>query len=245
MRTYKLTIAYDGTAYKGWQRQETTDKTIQGVLEQVLTRIVGFPIQIDGSGRTDGGVHAGGQTASFKLPGKIEEEVLREKLNQELPVDICILKLQLVPNAFHARYSAKAKRYEYRLDLREKPDVFTRRYTYHFPYVLDVEAMRKAAGNLIGTYDFTSFCDKKEEDGNTRSIYEITIRQEKDKLFISYYGNGFLYHMVRILTGTLLMVGKGTFAPEEMKAILAAKERGRAGFLAPARGLFLQEVYYK
>ena len=138
MRTYKLTIAYDGTRYQGWQRQSNTDRTIQGILEQTISGQIGYDVEVNGSGRTDAGVHAKGQTASVMLPGKTEENFFTEKINEVLPEDIRILSAKLVKNGFHARKSAVGKTYEYHIDTGEKPDVFTRKYAYHFPNDLDV-----------------------------------------------------------------------------------------------------------
>ena len=244
MRTYKLTIAYDGTSYQGWQRQANTENTIQGILEKAISDEAGYPVEIDGSGRTDAGVHANGQTASVILPGQVEEEFFTGKVNARLPEDIRILSSELVKNGFHARKSAVGKRYIYQLDLAEKPDVFTRRYTYHFPQKLDREAMQKAADLLVGTYEFAGYTDKKDEKSTNRTIYAIMIGGQGSKVCIQYEGTGFLYHMVRILTGTLLEVGTGARSIESVKLPLKTKDRKQAGFLAPARGLFLDEVYY-
>ena len=163
MRNYKLTIAYDGSRYQGWQRQATTDNTIQYIIEWSLGRIVGYRVQVDGSGRTDSGVHARGQVASVKLSGLYDPEELKAALNRYLPEDIRILKVELVKNNFHARKSAKGKKYEYYIDCREKPDVFSRRYCYHYPEKLDIEAMRDAVKYLIGVKNFASFTDNKED----------------------------------------------------------------------------------
>lgn len=244
MRTYKLTIAYDGTAYQGWQRQTNTENTLQGTLERTISSVAGYPVEIDGSGRTDAGVHANGQTATVVLSGRVEDGFFTEKINSRLPEDIRILDAELVRNGFHARKSAVGKRYIYQLDLAEKPDVFTRRYTYHFPQRLDLDAMRKAAQLLIGTYEFAGYTDKKDEKSTKRTIYAIMICGQGSKVSIQYEGTGFLYHMVRILTGTLLEVGTGARSIESVKEPLKSKDRSQAGFLAPARGLFLDEVYY-
>lgn len=244
MRTYKLVIAYDGSQYQGWQRQVNTERTIQGTLERSIGRMVGYEVEVHGSGRTDGGVHAVGQTASVVLSGQVETAAFRADLNRYLPEDIRVLSVELMKNGFHARTSAKGKRYEYYIDLREKPEVFTRRYYYHYPYTLDFEAMEEAIGYLIGTHDYAGFTDKKDEKSSVRTIYDIAIDQKGDKIRIKYYGNGFMYHMIRILTGTLLEVGTGERRPEEMLTLLEAKDRSLAGFLVPARGLFLKEVYY-
>lgn len=247
MRTYKLTIAYDGSRYRGWQRQPDTDLTIQTLMEKAVSAAAGYPVEVNGSGRTDGGVHAFGQTASIRLSGRIDEKELRDKLNEKLPEDIRVLRAELVKNSFHARYSAKSKCYEYHIDQREKGDVFARKYCHHYPEALDLDAMEEAAGYLIGRHDFTSFCDRKEEEDKNlvRTIYDIELVRKDKKLTIIYTGSGFLYHMVRILTGTLLEVGSGEKKPEEIPAILSGRQRSLAGGLAPAVGLFLKEVYYE
>ena len=244
MRTYKLTVAYDGTGYQGWQRQSSTDRTIQGILERAISEESGRPVTVDGSGRTDAGVHARGQAVSLVLPGKVEDAFFTEKINEKLPPDIRILDAQLVKNGFHARKSATGKVYEYFLDTGEKPDVFTRRYSYHFPHALDLEAVRKAAGYLTGTHEFAAYTDKKEDISTNRTIYAIIVSGQGSRVSIRYEGTGFLYHMVRILTGTLLEVGTSARTPESVLDALKMKDRSRAGFLAPAKGLFLREVRY-
>lgn len=244
MRTYKLTIAYDGSRYQGWQRQPDTGQTIQGTLERMIGAIKGYPVEVDGSGRTDAGVHARAQTASIRLPGKVEEEMFLRELNERLPEDIRVTGMELVKNGFHARYSAKGKRYEYWIDTREKADVFTRKYTFHYPQRLDIRAMSAAAEILTGKHDFSAFTDRNEEQSAVRVVYGIWIEEQGRKVKIAYEGNGFMYHMVRILTGTLLEVGTGNRTLEETAALLQGGERYRAGFLAPACGLTLKEVYY-
>lgn len=244
MRTYKMTIVYDGTRYQGWQRQKNTGQTIQKVLEETIGKVAGYQVEVNGSGRTDGGVHAKGQTASMTLSGKVDEEAFRARVNGLLPEDIRVKELLLMKNGFHARLNAKGKRYEYFIDTREKPDVFTRKYCCHYPCKLDVPAMEKAAGYLLGKHDFTGFTDKKDEKSTIRTIYDIIIEEQDSKIRIEYYGTGFLYHMVRILTGTLLDVGTGKKRAEEVAVILEEGKRECAGFLAPAKGLFLKEVYY-
>lgn len=244
MRTYKITIQYDGTRYQGWQRQQNTPDTIQEIIEKAISLWAGYAVTIDGSGRTDAGVHAKGQTASFNLAGKVAKSDFLTKINQGLPSDIRITNVELVKNGFHARLSAVAKTYCYQIDTREKPDVFSRRYTCHHAAELDVCEMKKAAGYLLGTKDYAAFTDQKEDKSTLRSIYDIDIVQEYDKIYLYFYGSGFLYHMVRILAGTLLEVGDGRKTAKEISDIIQSKDRKRAGFLAPAQGLFLQEVFY-
>ena len=240
-----MTIAYDGTKYQGWQRQAMTKMTIQGILEDKISEYIGYNIQIDGSGRTDAGVHACGQVANVKVAGKIDEESFLKQVNQSLPEDIKIKKVELVKNGFHSRYSAKAKKYEYVIDQREKADVFTRKYCYHYIRRLNIEKMRTAAEYLKGTHDFAAFTDKKDERSTVRSIYDITIRQEKEKIYFNFWGDGFMYHMVRILTGTLLQVGNGELDERSIPGLIKEKERSKTGFLVPAEGLFLKEVMYE
>ena len=244
MRTYKLTIAYDGTRYQGWQRQVNTDRTIQGILERAISEQAGYPVEIDGSGRTDAGVHASGQTASVVLSGITSESFFTEEINRILPEDIRILEADLVKSGFHARKSAVGKVYEYRIDTGTKPDVFQRRYCFHFPHELDLDIMRRAAEKLKGTHEFAGYTDKKDEKSTKRTIYDIIVSGQGSGVTIRYEGTGFLYHMVRILTGTLLEAGLHQRTVESVVEVLLTKDRGQAGFLAPARGLFLRQVHY-
>ena len=240
-----MTIAYDGTAYQGWQRQANTDRTIQGILEKCISEQTGYPVEVNGSGRTDAGVHAAGQTASVVLRGIAEEGFFTGRVNGALPADIRILKEELVKNGFHARKSAVGKVYEYHVDTGQKPDVFTRRYCFHFPHELDLGAMQKAAGYLTGNHDFAAYTDKKDEKSTKRVIYAIIVSGQSGRVTVRYEGNGFMYHMVRILTGTLLEVGSGQRSPESVADALRSRDRQQAGFLAPAQGLLLKEVRYR
>ena len=244
MRTYKLTIAYDGSRYQGWQRQANTERTIQGILERAVSEAAGYSVEIDGSGRTDAGVHAEGQAASVVMSGLVREDFFTGEINRRLPGDIRIMDACLMRNGFHARKDACGKVYEYRIDTGERPDVFGRRYCYHFPHTLDMEAMRKAAGILIGTHEFAAYTDKRDEKSTKRTIYDIMFSGQGSSVVIRYQGSGFMYHMVRILTGTLLEAGLHRRTAESVGEVLRSKDRGQAGFLAPARGLFLKEVYY-
>ena len=245
MYTYRMRIAYDGTRYRGWQKQKNTNQTIQQIIEQELSHLCGGKVMISGSGRTDSGVHAFGQEASFRVKKKLEIECVWKELNKKLPEDIRVLAFAEAPEGFHARKSAVGKCYEYYIDLQDKADVFSRRYSYHFPRKIDVDGMREAAEFLKGIHDFSSFTDGKNIDDTVRTIEEIQIQKEERRLILTFCGDGFLYHMVRILTGTLLGVGTGQIAPEKVKEILLAKDRRQAGFPAPAKGLFLKEVYYE
>ncbi len=244
MRNYKMVISYDGTRYKGWQRLADDNRTIQLIIEEAISQMMGYPVTIDGSGRTDSGVHANGQVANVKISRKVEERDFLDELNERLPEDIRIRSVELVKNSFHSRLSAKGKQYVYTIDTREKPDVFQRKFTYHFPEELDINKMKMGAELLLGTHDFSAFCDKKDEKSGVRTIHGININRERHLIYVEYYGTGFLNHMVRILTGTLLEVGSGQ---KEVIAIQSALESGLrkdAGYTAPARGLRLEEVYY-
>ena len=248
MRTYKLTIAYDGTRYQGWQRQANTDRTIQGILEKTIGDMLkncgglreGRMVEVNGSGRTDAGVHARGQTASIVLPGLAEEGFFTETVNSVLPADIRILNAELEKNGFHARRSAVGKAYVYYIDTGEKADVFTRRCCYHYPHELDLDRMREAAGYLTGTHEFGGYTDKKDENSTKRTIYDIMVTGQGSGVTLEYRGTGFLYHMVRILTGTLIEAGTGERSPESAADALRTLDMRQSGFLAPAQGLFLQ-----
>jgi tRNA pseudouridine38-40 synthase len=243
MNNYKMVLAYDGSRYSGWQKLGKGELTIQGILEQTLKDILGTKIEIQGSGRTDAGVHARGQVANFKTV-KVLQPIFRDVLNEKLPEDIRVLALEKVSGSFHSRYSAKAKRYKYYVDTNEKANVFQRKYTCQYPKKLDFDNIRKAAMYLCGTHDFSSFTDDKSEKDKVRTISQIEITEEKGILCFTYDGDGFLQHMVRILTGTLLEVGSGEKAAEDIPKTLEAKERAQAGFMVPAKGLFLDKVEY-
>lgn len=245
MHNYKIIVAYDGTRYKGWQNQKTTDATIQGKLEKILEKMTGRPIQIIGSGRTDAGVHAKGQTVNFYLKDSYDEEELLEMFNQYLPEDIAALSVKEAGERFHSRFSAIGKIYRYRIHTGKIPEVFERKYVYSYNRPLDVERMKEAAEHMIGTKDFAAFCGNRHMKKSTvRSVYEIRFQETEEELQIIYNGNGFLQNMVRIMTGTLIEVGEGKKKPEDIPSIIASKNRERAGFTAPAQGLTLMEVKY-
>ena len=245
MRNIKLLIAYDGSRYNGWQRQENTENTIQGKLETLLSKMTGEMVEIHGSGRTDAGVHAKGQVANFHTDTKMTIEEIKEYMNEYLPMDIAVLEVKNAAERFHSRLNVKRKTYCYHIWNSQVPNVFARKYSYQVPEPLDLEAMKKAAFYLLGTHDFKSFCARKKMKKSTvRMIESIDFQKEGDMIQITYRGNGFLYNMVRILTGTLIEVGKGERQPEEMKEILESQDRAKAGFTAPAQGLFMERVDY-
>lgn len=242
---YKLTIQYDGSRYDGWQRQGNTDNTIQGKLEGVLSRLAEEPIEIQGAGRTDAGVHAEGQVASMKLPGTLPAAEVMAYLNQYLPDDIAVVAAEVADDRFHARLNAVGKVYRYSIRMGACPDVFRRKYQYRVEEALNIDAMKKAAALLTGTHDYRAFCSNKRYKKSTvRTVSAIDIEVNNADLTITFRGDGFLYNMVRILTGTLLEVGQGLRMPEEMSAILSSLDRTKAGKTAPAQGLTLVKVEY-
>ncbi len=244
MRNIKLDICYEGTRYKGWQRLPGADGSIQGKLEQTLSRILGENIEISGSGRTDAGVHAAHQIANFHTESSMTCQELLLQLRRYLPEDIGIYSCKDVSPRFHARLNAKEKTYRYRIHNSDAPCVFARRYAAVIPEPLDVRAMEQAASHFIGTHDFSAFCGNKNFKKSTvRSIRALEIAKEADALYITVTGNGFLHHMVRILVGTLVEVGLGKRSPDSIPQLFGA-ERSQAGPLMPAQGLCLMEVYY-
>ena len=244
MRNIRLDICYDGTRYQGWQRLQNTGNTIQGKLEQALSRILEEPVEISGSGRTDSGVHAKGQVANFHTDCPMPCEELLEQLRRYLPEDIGIESCKEAADRFHARLNAKEKTYVYRIWNSSRPCVFQRRYVAEFPETLDLASMQAAADRLLGTHDFSAFCGNKNFKKSTqRCLKSIELQREGEELRIRFTGNGFLHHMVRILVGTLIEVGRGERSPESMPELFGAK-REQAGFLAPAKGLCLEEVRY-
>lgn len=247
MKRIKLTVSYDGTDYNGWQIQTEPKgvKTIQGVIEEGLNKLTGEKIKVVAAGRTDAGVHALGQVVHFDTNSTIPVDRYPKALESVLPLDIVAVKAELVDESFHARYSAKGKTYHYTIDLGVSPHVFWRRFAYHHPFPLNIDAMQEAAKLLIGTYDFTSFCASGSSVKDfTRTITSSRIWQEGQFLHFQVSGNGFLYNMVRIMVGTLLEVGKGKIAPKEITNIIEAKSRDAAGPTLPPQGLCLVEVKY-
>ncbi len=244
-QNYRMTVQYEGTKYNGWQRQGNTRNTIQERLETILEKLDGGAVEVRGSGRTDAGVHALGQVASFALEHPLPPRQVRDYLNQYLPRDIAVVALEEAHPRFHARLNAKGKWYRYRIHQGEAPDVFGRRWSWAGLPMLDTAAMEAAAAHLTGKVDLQSFCDTKPGKKSTlRRVDSITFGREGDDLVIDFRGEGFLYHTVRLLTGTLTEVGAHRLLPGQIPAILAAKDRSKAGPLAPACGLMLMEVTY-
>ena len=286
---YKITVQYEGTRYKGWQKQPRIDNTIQGKLETLLSRLLDTDIEVFGAGRTDAGVHALGQVANFwvseerlnafteKFPslkaswsstaaraqamasaGKNEtsgsrrsalvlsqDTMLLEALNHYLPDDIAIPKIVRASDRFHARYLTSSKWYQYRIRIVPYPDVVNRRFLWQYGEDLDTDAMVRASRALIGTHDFSSFCGLKMKKSAVRTITKINIsRPDADTIVLDYCGDGFLNHMVRLLTGELVEVGSGRAPESSIQTILEAQKKGAACHTAPASGLTLLEVNY-
>ena len=244
MRNIRLDICYDGTRYKGWQRLPGVDNTIQGKLETALSRILGEAVEVSGSGRTDAGVHAKGQVANFHCESAMGCDQILAQLRQYLPEDIGILDCREAAPRFHARLNAREKTYCYRIWNSDAPCVFERRYVWALPERLDLSAMEEAAALLVGEHDFSAFCgNPKMKKSTVRRISSIGITRYGEEIQIAFTGDGFLYNMVRILVGTLVEVGRGQRTPQSMQQLFGAK-RSEAGFLAPAQGLCLEEVFY-
>ena len=245
MRRIKLTVAYDGTDYCGWQIQPN-GITVEEVLNRALSHLTGQEIRVTGASRTDAGVHAQGNVAVFDTESPIPPERFAYAVNPLLPGDIVVVDSEEVPQDWHPRYQSSVKTYEYRILNREMPDPLRRRRTWHVSFPLDVDKMKKAAEYLEGEHDFQSFCSVHTGAKTTvRTIYALDIEKTADEIVIRISGNGFLYNMVRIITGTLVEVGRGARAPEKVRDMLLAKERGRAGATAPPQGLTLAGIEYK
>jgi tRNA pseudouridine38-40 synthase len=248
MRNLKLTVAYDGTDFAGWQIQPGAG-TVQGTLASAIGRITGEKVLPQGSGRTDAGVHALAQVATFQTDSVIPAANFVIALNDLLPASIRVLSVEEVPADFHPRKSAEAKTYRYRIYREAICPPLLARYVWHYPYPLDENAVREAAPLVEGEHDFTSFAAVDPERGregisNVRRIFSSQWRRESCELIYEVRGNGFLHHMVRNLVGTFLLIGKGTLKPSDVTRILEGKDRSAAGATAPASGLYLVNVEY-
>ena len=245
MYTYRLTLSYDGSRYNGWQKQGNTPNTIQEKLETLLTRLIGEPIEANGSGRTDAGVHAMGQVVSFRCTEKQNCTTLLADIRRYLPEDIGALELSDASPRFHARLNAVSKTYVYRVWNSDAPNVFERKYMYTVPDALNLSAMEAAASHMLGTHDFMSFCaNKRMKKSTVRTVESIKIQPLGNELRFTVSGDGFLYNMVRIIVGTLLEVGMGKRDADSIPALLDAKDRSKAGYLVPPMVLRLEAVYY-
>lgn len=246
MKTYKLTLAYDGSRYYGWQRLPKDQASIQGKIEDVLTQLDGSKVEVHGSGRTDAGVHARGQVASFSLKKEPDCETVLSYLRQYLPEDIGALSVEYADDRFHARLNAKRKTYCYFLWTDPMPCVFERKYTYVLRDQLDIGEMKKAAKLLCGTHDYSAFCSNpNKKKSNVRTVERIDIERTRRGYCLTFTGDGFLYHMIRIMTGTLLEIGRGVRKAESVEDLFSPDaKREQAGFTVPAKGLCLMEVEY-
>jgi tRNA pseudouridine38-40 synthase len=250
MRNLKLILSYDGSEFSGWQVQPQAP-TVQGTLATAIGRVTGEKVLPQGSGRTDRGVHAQAQVATFSTQSAIPSENLVKALNDILPKSVRILQANEVPPEFHARKSARAKTYQYRIYRAAICPPFLARYVWHFPYPLDESAMSCAAKFVVGEHDFTSFAAVDPERGredqeisNLRTLLWSEWKREADELIYTVKGTGFLHHMVRNLVGTFVLAGKGTLKPDQIGEILAARDRSASGATAPACGLCLLSVEY-
>ena len=244
MRNIKLTIEYDGQCYNGWQKQPNK-LNIQGEIERAIYNITKEEVDLIGSGRTDAGVHALGQVANFKTNSQISIEKLPLAINSQLKNSIVIKEAEEVNERFHSRYNAKRKTYRYIINNSKCGTAIYRNLEYSYPFKLDAEKMKQASKYFEGEHDFKAFKSSGTSSKNSvRTIYKAIVKQEGEKIIIELTGNGFLYNMVRIISGTLLDVGLGKIRAEEIPEIIESKDRQRAGKTLPAHGLYLVEVKY-
>jgi tRNA pseudouridine38-40 synthase len=242
----RLKLAYDGTDFHGWARQrDPSVRTIEGVLTESLEGMLRKPVKLSVAGRTDAGVHAAGQVASFAYDGSIEPERIQAAVNGRLAPQVVVLEARTVPDGFDARFSATAREYRYRISTADVPDPFTARFLWHRPGALSVSSMRESARELVGTYDFTSFCRHPGEDRSTvRDLQRVTVRRSADLVELGFRANAFLHQMVRSLVGTLVAVGAGKLDARDVARILKARNRVGAPQVAPPHGLTLERVTY-
>jgi tRNA pseudouridine38-40 synthase len=250
MRNLKLTVSYDGADFSGWQVQPDTS-TVQGTLASAIGRITGEKVLPQGSGRTDAGVHALAQIVTFVTESSVPTENFVKALNDILPASVRVLEAAEMPPDFHARHSAQAKTYRYRIFRESICPPFLARYVWHYPYRLQEEAMLRAARLVVGAHDFTSFAAVDPERGregepasNVRTIFASRWKRAGEELLYEVRGSGFLHHMVRNLVGTFILVGRGTLQSDDVTRILLARSRSAAGATAPASGLYLVNVEY-
>ncbi|MBU3108625.1 tRNA pseudouridine(38-40) synthase TruA [Clostridium gasigenes] len=244
MRNIKLLIEYDGTDYFGWQKQKL-GTTVQGTIEIAIKKVTGEDVKLIGSSRTDSGVHARGYVANFKTNSSIPGNRFKEAINTKLPDDIVILNSLEVMEEFHARYNSKGKTYTYTVLNSEIPSAIGRSYSYHVRGKINIEKMRETCKYFIGTHDFKAFkSDGSSVKTTIRTISDLHIEINNNKIKFFITGDGFLYNMVRIIVGTLLQVGRGTKLPIDIKTIIDNQDRKGAGMCVPALGLVLEEVFY-
>jgi tRNA pseudouridine38-40 synthase len=245
-RTIRLLLAYDGTGFRGWAAQrDARIRTVEGELTGVLQRVLGEPVRLSVAGRTDAGVHARGQVASFRTASRRTTGAIRDAVNGRLGPEVVALAVDETSEGFDARFSASAREYRYRIDVGDVADPFTARFVWHHPCVPDLRAMRAAARHVVGEHDFTSFCRHPGPGKPTvRHLRRVSVVRTGDRLELGFRANAFLHQMVRALTGTLVAVGEGKVAADQIPGILAARDRAGARHMAPAHGLTLERVSY-
>ena len=245
MNNYRMLIQYDGGRYKGWQRLGNGENTIQAKIENVLSELTGEKTEVNGSSRTDAGVHAYAQVANFKTEKQFTEEEVKNYLNKYLPNDICVIEVSSVPEKFHARYNAKGKTYVYKIWNQEYTNPFMRKYSMHVQTKLNIKSMKDAAKHFVGEHDFTAFSNAKSKSKSMiREIYSIVVEEGQGFVLIKIRGNSFLYNMARKIVGTLIGVGVGEAKADSIPQNLASKERGQVEYMAEACGLYLENVEY-
>lgn len=256
MINYKIILEYDGSRYNGWQRQGNTENTIQGKLEQIIGRYFDQHIEIHGSGRTDAGVHALGQVANFKVDPRLapvfinvnDLSAIFTDLNSFLPEDIRIIDLSVADERFHSRLNAVSKIYRYRISLSSKKSVFARKYCTSIVESLDINLMKEASRMFLGEHDYGCFSDTKTKKSTVRYVDSITFNEETNGtdryLVVDFHGNGFLYHTVRLMMGTLIKIGLGECPADIINDIFSSGNRKLVPYMAPAEGLILYEVKY-
>ena len=243
---YRMNISYDGTRYKGWQRQKDANSSIQGKIEQTLSKYFNEEIQIIGASRTDAGVHAKMQVANFKLNRKVNLQELQKDINSYLPSDIVVNEIFLAEEKFHSRFNAVKKNYEYTIWKADAkyPPLFERKYVYTIDRKIDVKKMNAAAKEFIGEHDFRGFSSDKTKKGTIRNIESIDISEDEFTIKFKFCGDGFLYNMIRIMVGTIIEIGAGEKSMDIIGEVFQTKSRELAGYTVPACGLILQEIIY-
>ena len=241
---FRITLAYDGTDFTGWQMQPGA-RTVQGILTEALVKIEGAPVTLFGAGRTDSGVHAEGQVASFSLTRVSDPELILNALNGNIPVDVRVLDVAIAPETFHARRDARNKTYRYHLFTGPVMNPFLYRYAWHFPYGLDIERLRDDSQLLVGTHDFSAFTvSSSDAQTKTRTITEVSVAEAGESLFLNFTGNGFLRYMVRTMVAVLVDANRGRLRGESISELLSTGNRHLAGAMAPAKGLTMVKVEY-
>lgn len=243
-QNYKMTISYDGTAYRGWQRLKNDEKSIQFKIEKVLSELYKFDIKIIGSGRTDAGVHAMCQIANFHAGNTYSTKEIYKYLNHYLPEDIAVSNVEIAHEQFHSRFNVSKKHYQYKIWNGIHSSVFDRKNSYWVKESLNIDKMKEASKILVGKHDFLGFSTKSKKKNTTKDIYNISISNDGSMIIVDIYGEGFLYNMVRIIVGTLIEIGQSKKEIDIIQNVFSSRNREAAGFTAPAKGLCLINVTY-